>query len=843
MTEFPLVSIVIPVFNGANYVGDAIESALAQNYPNLEVIVVNDGSNDGGATEEAVRQFEPHVRSIQKPNGGVATALNAGISAMRGELFSWLSHDDLYKPDKVSRQVEVFRGFGARCVVIGDFELMNERGQSIDQISLAGRNLAARPLDAIFHGLINGCALLVPKYLFREVGTFEPGLPTTQDYHLWHRIARSTPFVHCPHADVRQRVHPLQGSRHASHLDEASRLVIHLIDSTPFEVMRAYEGSPMRFLMKVRERLLSYRGLHAYLDLRIDQLLHQLPYSVVFCPGATSHAPERSEQVRRMQSPPAEVVYSEIDANDALLPIVQQVQAAWCETSVETVVFLPAGKPPVETEILSALRRFIQTDSDIARPKQSLNGSPALAHVVARRSALPILAEAFSGETSGWAAIPPYVRVTEYSMPDATVEVAGDLPNVFRDEVPTPAIEPLAHTFRRAKERTSSLVRSIRIGENPLRIEAALRGQSPLSFSRSTSDRAVDRALTAMQKLGLPTLFFLSHGTEGNSNRHLAEMIRALQGRANCIVGLGQRGGELHLCAGSTGAQGGVVFHLPNDLNALVHILHRAGVSRTDVHDTFEFDDEARSLLDSLGLPFDVTLGEPAIPLPILKKAERVIALSRDMGARMRKLYPDIPVVVARHWDDSSASRVRHVFVPRLWGNEPLRIIVVGRMKESQGYGLIRDAARLASKRKLPIRFHILGDVDSSTEGYKDGIDALTIHGRFDSENFSARLGAIAPHLAWVPTQVPETWSYALTDLMDSALPLAACSIGAIPERCFGRPATWLLPWETTAEAWVEMFLKLHGTQLEEPPQWSSIEHLPPVEMIYFDDYLRPPRS
>jgi hypothetical protein len=94
-----------------------------------------------------------------------------------------------------------------------------------------------------------------------------------------------------------------------------------------------------------------------------------------------------------------------------------------------------------------------------------------------------------------------------------------------------------------------------------------------------------------------------------------------------------------------------------------------------------------------------------------------------------------------------------------------------------------------------------------------------------------------------VPTQVPETWSYALTDLMDSALPLAACSIGAIPERCFGRPATWLLPWETTAEAWVEMFLKLHGTQLEEPPQWSSIEHLPPVEMIYFDDYLRPPRS
>src|SRR6185295_17389252 len=98
-----LVSIVIPVFNGARYVGEAIESALAQTWPNTEVIVVNDGSDDGGATQRAIERYGGAVRVIVKPNGGVASALNAGIAAMRGQWFSWLSHDDLYLPTKIER--------------------------------------------------------------------------------------------------------------------------------------------------------------------------------------------------------------------------------------------------------------------------------------------------------------------------------------------------------------------------------------------------------------------------------------------------------------------------------------------------------------------------------------------------------------------------------------------------------------------------------------------------------------------------------------------------------------------------------------------------------------------
>lgn len=93
----PKVSIVIPVFNGSDYLDKAIQSALNQSYQNVEIIVVNDGSNDGGKTAEIAKSYGDNIRYIEKENGGVSSALNRGIEAMTGEYFSWLSHDDEYR--------------------------------------------------------------------------------------------------------------------------------------------------------------------------------------------------------------------------------------------------------------------------------------------------------------------------------------------------------------------------------------------------------------------------------------------------------------------------------------------------------------------------------------------------------------------------------------------------------------------------------------------------------------------------------------------------------------------------------------------------------------------------
>ena len=71
----------------------------------MEVIVVNDGSNDDRATEKIALSYGERIRYFYKPNGGVATALNLGIEKMTGEYFSWLSHDDLYLPEKIEQEI------------------------------------------------------------------------------------------------------------------------------------------------------------------------------------------------------------------------------------------------------------------------------------------------------------------------------------------------------------------------------------------------------------------------------------------------------------------------------------------------------------------------------------------------------------------------------------------------------------------------------------------------------------------------------------------------------------------------------------------------------------------
>ena len=84
----PLVSIIIPVYNGADYVAQAIESAINQTYQNIEIILVNDGSNDEGKTDSVVQKYKEKIKYIKKENGGVSTALNIGIQEMkRGMVF------------------------------------------------------------------------------------------------------------------------------------------------------------------------------------------------------------------------------------------------------------------------------------------------------------------------------------------------------------------------------------------------------------------------------------------------------------------------------------------------------------------------------------------------------------------------------------------------------------------------------------------------------------------------------------------------------------------------------------------------------------------------------------
>jgi len=103
----PKVSVIIPVYNGSNYLSDAIKSVLYQVYENREIIVINDGSNDQGKTEKVAQSFGNKIKYYEKKNGGVYSALNYGIEKMSGELFLWLSHDDLLKESMLEEHIKL----------------------------------------------------------------------------------------------------------------------------------------------------------------------------------------------------------------------------------------------------------------------------------------------------------------------------------------------------------------------------------------------------------------------------------------------------------------------------------------------------------------------------------------------------------------------------------------------------------------------------------------------------------------------------------------------------------------------------------------------------------------
>ena len=139
----PMVSIIIPVFNGANYIREAIDSALAQTYKNIEVIVVNDGSIDD--TDQIVLSYGNKVRYFTKENGGVSSALNLALREMRGEYFSWLSHDDLYLPDKVKIQIEHLNLLKEKDVILySNYVYIDENSKLIRTVNLDHEMLVNR---------------------------------------------------------------------------------------------------------------------------------------------------------------------------------------------------------------------------------------------------------------------------------------------------------------------------------------------------------------------------------------------------------------------------------------------------------------------------------------------------------------------------------------------------------------------------------------------------------------------------------------------------------------------------------------------------------------------------
>lgn len=119
-SKTPVVSTIIPAFNGEKYLEQALESVFSQTWTDQEIILVDDGSTD--STARIARRFAGDLRYIHQPNQGTASARNAGVAAARGEYLAFLDQDDLWMPEKLALQVAAFREDPSLDVVFGHLQ-------------------------------------------------------------------------------------------------------------------------------------------------------------------------------------------------------------------------------------------------------------------------------------------------------------------------------------------------------------------------------------------------------------------------------------------------------------------------------------------------------------------------------------------------------------------------------------------------------------------------------------------------------------------------------------------------------------------------------------------------
>lgn len=274
----PLVSIVIPVYNGANYVSEAIESALKQTYKNIEIIVVNDGSTDN--TEKIVKKYGDKIRYFYKENGGVASALNLGIKNMKGEYFSWLSHDDVYYPNKIERQIEELKNINKDNILYSGFELINDKSELLYAWEIASKN-EYRKLNNSFYALLlsglNFCSLLIPKKVFYEVDFFNEDLKCTQDYDLLFKIFKNGYKIkYMPEVLLQNRIHENQDTKQKLKIvvDEGNKLWIYMISNLSEDDYKDIFYNEYSLLKLLKNNLipLHYDGAVKFIDERLNVL-------------------------------------------------------------------------------------------------------------------------------------------------------------------------------------------------------------------------------------------------------------------------------------------------------------------------------------------------------------------------------------------------------------------------------------------------------------------------------------------------------------------------------------------------------------------------------------------
>lgn len=200
MTSIPLVSTIIPTFNRAHLVPEAIDSVLRQTYPNVEIIVVDDGSTD--ETQECLKRYGNRIKLIKQENAGPSAARNRGIAAAQGALIAFLDSDDLWLPEKLERQVRVMVAAGESVPCCLSNIMMHWRDKQISSFEIAGlkpgspEGIWMNPDEVLAtRFVLFNQGVVIRRQVVNALGGFDPSLRLLEDYEFALRLSHHRPWA------------------------------------------------------------------------------------------------------------------------------------------------------------------------------------------------------------------------------------------------------------------------------------------------------------------------------------------------------------------------------------------------------------------------------------------------------------------------------------------------------------------------------------------------------------------------------------------------------------------------------------------------------------------------
>ncbi|MDR0457685.1 MAG: methyltransferase domain-containing protein, partial [Burkholderiaceae bacterium] len=401
-----------------------------------------------------------------------------------------------------------------------------------------------------------------------------------------------------------------------------------------------------------------------------------------------------------------------------------------------------------------------------------------------------------------------------------------------------------------------------------------------LRFIQADPARLARHAVDAARVLdgGKPVILAVLHDRQGGTERHVFELAGVLRDKARFLVLRPEPGecvslrlaGEneafdLRFAIGAGGdlpSETGSRDEYGDDYAALLATLRAFGVCHVHYHHRLGHGTAIAQLARRLGVGYDFTAHDyyticPQITLTgldqrycgeqgdaqcaaclnqlsapghasivqwrqenagFLNRARFVIAPSRDALAHLLRYAPAAPLRMVPHPDLDAQTPLLQPQPIGLQGDRPLKVAVIGALSVIKGADVLEDVALAARKIGAPVEFHLIGH---SYRALKTQPHArLAVYGRYAEADLPDLLTWLQQDVAWVPALWPETYCYVLSACLQGGWPVVAPDIGAFPERLTGRNWSWLKPWQTTVDEWVDFFtnIRLHNYRPVQSP-------------------------